>query len=383
MSNRKIKIAHVTQALGGVEVYIRNVCTHINDFNFQSHVILPPGDYSFETNNRKKIQQYFVPFDRQVDAIKDFKAFTYTIQHLKKIQPHIVHAHSAKGGVIGRLAGKILGISTIYTPHAFSFLSTPPGVKRSLFIMIEKLCLPFTSTFLACSDSELELGRKVIGVPKRKGNVWLNSVDPVTTQLREKKKEFQFPYICTFGRPSYQKNTESIISLMRCLRNYGSRLKCLIVGIGHFSPLERKIREMIKNFNLEDRIIMLGWRKQADCLNILSNAFCYVSASRYEGLPLSILEAMSVGKVVIATDVVGNRDCVKSNKTGFLVPLNDHRKMAELIFHLENKTSLRKNMGQQARKLFFQRFDITSTIGSLENIYKTVADDKHTNGFVC
>jgi glycosyltransferase involved in cell wall biosynthesis len=160
---------------------------------------------------------------------------------------------------------------------------------------------------------------------------------------------------------------------MRSLQKYGTGLKCLIVGVGHFSPLEKKIREAIKRFNLEDRIIMLGWRKREDCLSILANAFCYVTTSRYEGLSLSILEAMSLGKVVIASDVTGNRDCVENNKTGFLVSLNDHEKMAELIINLEKNKELKKSMERQARRLFYQRFDITKTIGSLENIYISVA----------
>ncbi len=373
MMSRKINIAHITQAMGGVEIYIQNVLRYLDDSRFQSDIILPPGSYDFRTGNGKSINPFFVPFTRRISPFKDLKALVYTIRHLRKIQPHIVHAHSAKGGVIGRLAGRILGIPTIYTPHAFSFLSTPSKMARKMYILIEKLCLPLTTALLACSGSELELGYHIIGFPRSRGKVWLNSVESGNPSIRKKKEEFQFPYICTFGRPSYQKNTEGIVSLMRSLQKYGTGLKCLIVGVGHFSPLEKKIREAIKRFNLEDRIIMLGWRKREDCLSILANAFCYVTTSRYEGLSLSILEAMSLGKVVIASDVTGNRDCVENNKTGFLVSLNDHEKMAELIINLEKNKELKKSMERQARRLFYQRFDITKTIGSLENIYISVA----------
>lgn len=87
----------------------------------------------------------------------------------------MIHCHSAKGGIIGRTAGWIIGVKTFYTPHAFSYLCTPSKLKRWVFMAIERLTR-FKTYVLACSESEQKMAIKEVGYSEEHALVWHNAV---------------------------------------------------------------------------------------------------------------------------------------------------------------------------------------------------------------
>jgi len=372
MKTRKIVVVHITQAGGGVDIGIQNISRFIDDRRFESHIIQPPGDGCFKTKSGRQIRQHFVSFGREIQPYSDAGALFHILRVLNRLKPDLIHAHSAKGGLIGRLAGRILNIPTLYTPHAFSFLSAESGIKGRVYLYIEKLARLFTHRFLACSQSELEIGNKIVGIAGKKSRVWQNCIDPALFKI-PRKKVFEFQYFCICGRPSHQKNLEYLVEIMNKLKTKGSELKCIITGVGHYSPLKQAIEKKIKAFHLEDNILMIKWLSHQESMNIMSNAMFYVSTSRYEGLPFSIIEAAALGKPVIATDVYGNRDCVVHGETGFLFPLDATDEVSDTIIRMENNHALRARLGINATAYINDKFNIVKTIGGLEDIYLEAA----------
>jgi len=369
-----ITVVHITQALCGVEVAIKNIIRHLDVSRFSSVVMLPPGTYDFMTKSDGQARTVFVPYERRINPAHDLRTLAITVRELKRLRPHIVHAHSAKGGYVGRIAGWLLGIPTIYTPHAFSFLSSSSPATRRRYIVLEKMARACTSLLVACSESERRLACEKIGFRPEKTATWVNSIAPAL--LHPYPRTYDFDYICMAGRPSYQKNIDMLVRVMALLRGQGLAIKCILAGVGFFAPLEQRLRDMIHAEGLDDAFVLLPWVSHEQALGIIAHSRCYVSTARYEGMPLTVIEAMGLGKAVVATDVVGNTDCISHGLNGFLVPLDDSQTMVNRIVELLGNEALRAGIGEAARQHMIGCLDITKNIGGLEALYcKTAAGE--------
>lgn len=157
-----MKILHVGQMIGGLDVYIRNsIVYNIAD---NKYLIVCGKDDKHEPviRNGKTVKEYHISLYRSLNPWNDLKALLQTIKIVRREKPDIIHCHSAKGGVIGRTAGWITGTKTCYTPHAFSFLCTPSKLKRNIYLAIEKMT-KFKTYLLACSESEQQMAKEEVG----------------------------------------------------------------------------------------------------------------------------------------------------------------------------------------------------------------------------
>ena len=178
-------------------------------------------------------------------------------------------------------------------------------------------------------------------------------------------------YICYIGRPSYQKNTFFLLEVVKHTVRRIPDIKFLLLGVGYYSPDLEKMKQFITEYHLESNIELLPWLAHKETLEYVKNSIFYLTVARYEGLPLSVLEAMSLGKAIVASDVVGNMDCVKDGYNGFLLPL-DAAVFAEKICYLIENSIEREKMGVNSRILFEKEFLIENRIAQLENIYNEV-----------
>ncbi|MFR9500379.1 MAG: glycosyltransferase [Rikenellaceae bacterium] len=172
-----MKILHIGQMVGGISVYIKNTTTLLSgDIEFVIASGRADNNKPVEVNG-VTIREYKIDLYREL-SLKDFKALWQAVQIIRRERPSVVHCHSAKGGFIGRIAGFVCGVPTLYTPHAYSFLSTDNSAKRMIFLFLEKFTR-LNSYMLACSDSERELGRDRVGYKETKALLWNNSVPDV------------------------------------------------------------------------------------------------------------------------------------------------------------------------------------------------------------
>lgn len=149
-------------------------------------------------------------------------------------------------------------------------------------------------------------------------------------------------------------------------------MKCILVGVGHHSPLKDQICRMVADAGIGSDFIMLPWVKPAETAAILAHCECFVLTSRYEGLPFSVIEAMALGKPVVATDVPGTRDIVDHGMTGLLCPSNDHAAVANSVVNLLESSDLRTRMAQAAKEHYLRNYRTETCIGELERLYTSV-----------
>lgn len=382
-----MKILHIGNLKSGIDTYVRNTVALASDkFEF---VIVNGADDNSKPYMRhgKQVKTYSIDMYRALNPVKDMKAVMQAIKIIKKEKPDLVHCHSAKGGVIGRFAAFFTGTKVVYTAHAFSFLSAESAKKKQIFLLLEKIA-KLNSYLLACSGSERELGMKVVGFKEKKAFAWNNAVPDAdkgltrisqVSQISSQKNEtsdLPVPkagerYITSIGRPSYQKNPLFMVEVAHGIHLKHPDIKFYLLGVGFYSPMLEDMKKLIHQYDMDDTFYLLPWLSHEETLKYVKGSLLYFMTSLYEGLPISVIEAMSLGKAVVASDVLGNKDCVKDNYNGYLLPLKEDifvDKMNELI---ENEGK-RKEMEKNSRSYFESDFFIDNRIKALEDIYTEV-----------
>ena len=198
--------------------------------------------------------------------------------------------------------------------------------------------------------------------------VWVDIQESLVNRAKELmdspeiKKEF-------FVWDSKSIKTKNIIktvlaAIKVCNRN--DDFDFIFVGDGELYPIATK---MVKDNNLQKRIKLVGW--QNDILNWLDKFDVFLLFSKWEGLPLSILDAMAYGLPIIASDIKGNRELVNKD-CGILIDPNDIESLVEVILNFENNFLLMKEMGNNSRKYVSKNFSFENFIGSYKKIYEEV-----------
>ena len=182
-------------------------------------------------------------------------------------------------------------------------------------------------------------------------------------------------YIVTIGRPSYQKNPFFLVDVINGVHARHADVKFYLLGVGYYSPDLDIMKKKIAELNLDDMIQLLEWIEHDKTLEYVKNSLMYLTVSRYEGLPLAVVEAMAMGKCVIASKVVGNIDCIKDRYNGRILDL-DVNLFIDAICELLEKPKMLEEYGKNARQLYEEEFDIRKRIGMLEDVYRQVAKIK-------
>ncbi len=365
------KVVHIARPISGVGVYISLLTKYIDNESFVNVLICNTHENIIEPKDQseKVIKIHHANIFRKIHPLKDFISLLNIIKILKKENPDVIHCHSAKAGILGRIAGFYLKKKTFYTPHAYSYLSQQSKTKKALYKLIERLISYLPAKTLACSNSEYRRAEEDLKINKEKICVWNNSIEE---QIELKQSEFtkNLPkeYICTIGRPSYQKNTELLVKSLIEVKKSIKNIHLVILGVGLYSPSLEKIKTLIKENKMEANITIVPWLDRPQTHKILKNSLFYVSTSRYEGLPYSLIEAMALNKACIVTNVDGNVDLIIDKENGFVVEECEF-KIADKIHLLTSNTSLRIEMSRRAKEIFYKNYTIIKNISKLQEIY--------------
>lgn len=372
---KRYKIAHNGLPHTGVGTYIRSIIENIDCTKFESILIAGNSEFSDITNKEgQPIKTYKVPFSREINLFKDFYSLYKTLKYLRQEKPDVIHAHSSKCGLIGRMAGLLLGIPVLYTPNAFSYLSTNNKVKQKIYLGLERLFGSHNNNkLLACSKSEYYRGVEEVKFPTDRALIWENSIKDPYIKLQEARYEGALPpdFIVVMGRPSYQKNLEMTLKVFSIVAGQNPDISLVILS-GTSSKLDiDKLQKLVMS-DLCKRVFIIDVGHE-EALYILNKSKLLVSTSRYEGLPFSVLEAIALKKPCVVTNVDGNRDAVWDGVNGFLTEEFNENEMAEKILYLLSNEVIYNEIKSKSRDIFLSKFNIDNNIGRIEKIYQTEA----------
>ncbi|WP_289129743.1 glycosyltransferase [uncultured Megamonas sp.] len=352
-----MKIVHVIECFaGGVFSFLSNLT---NELDKEEYIVIyginrdnTPSNFKEKFPSNIK----FIPWKsagRSLNPLKDIKALWELYIILKKIDNiDIIHLHSSKAGFLGRIVSFLLGKSkkTIYTPHAISFLRLDVSPKkRKIFIWMEKFASFFGGKIIACSQSEKE----AIEEQGIKSVTFINN-GIKSLQIEKKVNTSDKTTIISVGRLSIQKNPKLFNDIaLEFIDN--PNIQFIWCGDGE-----------LKSELTSPNIKCTGWIERKELENYLSYADIYLSTSLWEGLPLSVLEAMSIGLPVVLSDCVGNRDLVDNN--GFLY-INKIEAIKNINELLKNKIWINKK-GHNSKIIVENNFNMRNMAISYLNIYK-------------
>jgi len=278
----------------------------------------------------------------------DTRALRELTEHLRRIRPEILSTHSSKAGVLGRIAGRTLGIPTITTAHGWLFDHARSTVREWAVWGTEKGMAPLARRIVTVCESDRRLAiASRIARPERLVTIH-NAMPDVGLELRSDPSAYP-PRLLSIARFAPQKDHDTLLRALAELADLEWSLD--LVGTG---PLQEQAERQAASLGLSPRVHFLGLRE--DVPELLAGAQIYLLISNWEGFPRSILEAMRAGLPVAATDVGGVREAVLDGETGFVVPRGNELVLATRLRELISDPGRRARMGASAREHYESHF---------------------------
>ena len=306
-----------------------------------------------------RINMLQLAMTRAISPLGDFKAGRQLVALLKQLTPDVVHLHSSKAGALGRLVSLVYrGPRWLFSPHGLSFLQRAEGRwKNNVFLLIEKLLAQVPVTFVACSPGEAEAIRKHLSprVVEVHNAVDIPSIPPALGNTGVVR-------IGTVGRVTLARNPELFAQIAAALGKPG-QIEFVWIGGGDAAG-EAALRQA--------GVTVTGWINRPLALARMATLDIYIQTSRWEGMPVAVLEAMAAGLPVVATDVIGNRDLVRDGLNGYLA--QTAADFTARLALLAQDAHARKALGDHARHFVQTHYSLDVMMASLYGAYGVVVE---------
>lgn len=298
----------------------------------------------------------------------DYFQFGRVAGHLRRRCPDIVHTHNTQPFIDGGLGALLARVAVhVHTDHARHF----PDKRR--YLLAERLLS--TRTYRVVGVSE-DTSRKLVsrvGIARHRVETVANGiVDPLSRPLptREQKREElgipdDAPVLGVGVRLSDQKGLSYLIEAMPRVQEEVPGVRLLIAGYG---PQERELREQVDRLSVGDCVSFLG--RRLDMLAVTRTFDVYVLPSIWEGMPMVLLEAMALGRPIVATPVGGVPTLVDHGRNGLLVPPREPVTLAEALTDLLRDPEKRKRFGRESRRRFEEGFTAEVMARNYADLYR-------------
>jgi glycosyltransferase involved in cell wall biosynthesis len=295
----------------------------------------------------------FVPLRhvrRPINPWRDLAGFGELVRLLRRERPAIVHASSSKAGVLARLAAGAAGVPIrIFTVHGWAFAAYS-GLPSAVYLWADRLADRLTTVTICVSEHERAIGLRAGTCRSDRTVVIPNAVDVAAAPRAGHDR--RPPRLITVGRLKAPKDLPTLLHAVAALPpDHFEELQ--VVGDG---PDRGAVARDLSSLGLDGRVGLLGER--ADVATLLAEADVFVLASRSEGLPLSVIEAMAAGLPVVASGVGGLHELVLDGETGLLVRPGDPAALAAALDRLLTDVEYRRRLGRAGRARAEERFDL-------------------------
>lgn len=360
----KIMYFITTSNWGGASKYVYELCKYeVERGNDVYFVTGAQGLLLEKVKELGNVKTFVIDsVNRSIDPINDLKSIFIIRRLVSQIKPDIVHLNSSKAGIIGRLACIGKKTKVVFTVHGWSFTDgIGSNLKKFIYKNIEKSVSRFTDLFICVCEYDKKLGinKKVLNSKTPVVVIYNGSSKPVDNEVNFSIHD---PIrLVMVARFSPQKNQRALIEALKDFPK--DKYHLVFVGEGETML---SCKKLVKSLDLKDNIEFLGFKDDVT-QELIANDACLL-ITHYEGLPISIIEAMSYGMPVIASDVGGNRELVINNKNGYLV--NNIKDIQNSITNLINNPDLVKQMGETSYKLYKDKFTISRNTESVNKEYE-------------
>ncbi len=313
---------------------------------------------------------------RSIAPLKDFKALFSLIGIFRRERPAIVHTHTSKAGILGRWAAFLAKVPVIiHTPHGHVFWGYFNRWKTSIFIFLERLTVPITEKIITLTEQEKKDHLRFSIAPERKFTVIHSGVDlskfsGATVDAFKMRKKLGIPeeafVVGTVGRLTLVKGHRYLLEAAAKVVPERQNTVFAFLGDGE---LLTELTEMASSLGIKDHVKFLGWRP--DVADVMATFDIFVLPSLNEGMGKVLVEAMAMGKPIIASNVGGIPDLVKHGENGILTEPGNVSVIAECIDILYNNSRI-DEMGRMGKSIA-SNFSADSMIMKLDRLYTSLS----------
>lgn len=305
-----------------------------------------------------------LPFARRISPLAHARAFIALVKLFRAERPDIVHAHMPISGFLARLAARCAGVKRIaYTCHGFWFNNPGPWPRRAAGFAMEWIAARVTTVFMTVSQEEaadarrLHIARDAIAIGNGRDPARFHRDPAARARIRA---ELGVPetrvVVIAVSRLVRHKGYPELAAALRDVPD----AELWVVGERLASDRGDDMVALLQAAGLGDRLRLLGYREDIPAL--LAAADIFTLPSRFEGLPMSVIEAMLCGLPVVATTIRGPREQVVDGVTGLLVPPAQAAPLAKALARLTADPALRTAMGTAGRTRACEHYDEATVV---------------------
>lgn len=374
---RKIKILRIITRMniGGPAVQIIGLMNNIDKERFEQRLvigeclsnevdILYQGDFGFMPIRIKHL-------GRKISPLSDLKALILIILEIRRFKPDVIHTHTTKAGVLGRVAS-ILSFhksKRVHTYHGHLLFGYFKGLKLNLLIALEKTLAIFTHRLVTVGIKvkndllKARIGNEKIYSVVNPG-LELSNLPSKSEALKTLKLSGGQVYCSFIGRLTQIKRPDRMLEVVEELQRRGSKLHFIVAGGGELLQQSQEV-SLAKNLP----ITFLDWYKDIEV--VLAASDITLLTSDNEGTPISLIQSQMAGVVVVSTDVGSVSEIIKEGETGLLTTflISD---IADKLDQLESDENLRIKMGANAKTFATELFSIKNMVNKYQEIYLTL-----------
>jgi len=349
-----------------------DIIRNANRKEFDFHILCPFGKGDLdERANSFGIEVHHLAEDKLSGKIQ---LFNKGVKFINNLKPDLINTHTRFSDLVGLVGGWRAGIQKrIMTVHAAGmyFLDSKP-IHEGL---IEYYVARFACFYVAVSDAVADYLRRNGNIPSEKIVTIYNGIDPervcrlsgrsradVRSPLGIEENKF---LILSVGRLIYEKGFDILIYEFAELLEKIKDVHLLIVGTG---PEEQKLKRIARDLHIADKITFSG--NFDNLADLFCSADCFVQPSRQEGFGITILEAMSNGLPVIASDVGGIPEIIENEANGLLVSIRKCGDLSSAIERFYSDINLREKLSKIGQETAFEKFHISRTSQKFEELYR-------------
>jgi glycosyltransferase involved in cell wall biosynthesis len=382
----QIKVVHISTVDMSLRYMLLNQMLSIQEAGYDVSGISAPGP-EIEAVKAAGIRYFPAPLSRSLSPVADLRALWELYQILRRERFTIVHTHTPKAGLLGQLAARMAGVPIVVnTIHGFYFHDNMAPFWRRFYITMEKIAARCSDLILSQNREDIETAiRERICRPEKiqyLGNGFdiqrfeQTCVDE--TVLAAKRRELGLPagvpVVGFVGRLVAEKGILELLKAARLILQRLPATKFLIVGPIDYDKPDALTPAIADEYGLGDACIFTGRRHDMPELYALMDVL--VLPSHREGFPRTPMEASLMGIPSVVTDVRGCREAVQHGQNGLLVPLGDVPKLAESILMVLTDRELAKRLGENGRRIAYERFDERKVFQKVQDEYARLLREK-------
>lgn len=355
--------------IGGAQTHLMEVVRYMHRAGHDVSVVT--GTTGWLTNELAAIgvdYEILPDLVREINPAKDIKTINYICRIMEDKHPDIIHCHSSKAGIVGRIAGAIKNVPAVFTAHGWAFTSGVSPVKRIIYAAIEHMMLGITKRVICVSEFDRQLAKRWFLHNYNRIVTVHNGIVDKTFNSNIAREDFLPLKLVSVARFSHQKNNMELIRAVEQINKlYSDSLQLNMVGDG---PLLSEAQAYVTSHKLENDVHFLGSRTDVDDILNKNDIFCLIS--NYEGLPISIIEAMRAGMPIIASDVGGVNELLQDEVNGFLIPRGNISELVDKLKYILHHKELIKSMGEASRKIYEEEYTADRMNQKILSVYNEI-----------